>query len=92
MSTASPVNGIMSEVAPDFNFDNIVINERHMPVVPVRNMVMFPFITVPLSVTDADVLDVLNLAHKNQEAVLELTMKKDSENHSARSIYRICLI
>ncbi len=89
MSTASPVNGIMSEVAPDFNFDNVVINDRHMPVVPVRNMVMFPFITVPLSVTDADVLDVLNLAHKNQEAVLALTVKKDSETLSARSFYRI---
>ncbi len=89
MSTASPVNGIMSEVASDFNFDNIVINDRHMPVVPVRNMVMFPFITVPLSVTDAAVLDVLNLAHKNQEAVLALTVKKNTETLSARSFYRI---
>ena len=69
MNTASPVNGIMSEVAPDFDFSNVRINEKNMPVIPVRNMVLFPFITVPLAVHDADTLDVLSLAQKNNEAV-----------------------
>ena len=62
MSTANPVNGLMSEVAPDFDFEKTVINDRNMPVVPVRNFVLFPFITFPLSVTDPSVLDVLDLA------------------------------
>ncbi len=92
MSSANPVNGIMSEVASDFNFENVVIHERHMPVVPVRNIVLFPFITVPLSVTDSDVLDVLNLAHKNQEAVIALTVKKDADILSARSFYRVGVV
>ncbi|MDE6548748.1 MAG: endopeptidase La, partial [Muribaculaceae bacterium] len=92
MSTANPVNGIMSEVAPDFNFGNAVVNERHMPVVPVRNIVLFPFITVPLSVTDASVLDVLDMAHKNHEAVLALTVKNDSEKLSTKDLYRVGVI
>ncbi|MDE7349547.1 MAG: endopeptidase La [Muribaculaceae bacterium] len=92
MSTVNPVNGIMSEVAPDFNFGNAVINERRMPVVPVRNIVLFPFITVPLSVTDPEILDVLSLAHKNQEAVITLTVKPDSENISTKSLYRIGVV
>lgn len=92
MSTASPVNGIMSEVAPDFNFSNAVVNERHMPVVPVRNMVLFPFITVPLSVSDSQVLDVLDLAHRNQEAVVALTVKEDEENVTAKSLYRVGVV
>lgn len=92
MSAVNPVNGIMSEVAPDFNFSNAVINERRMPVVPVRNIVLFPFITVPLSVTDAEVLDILSLAHKNQEAVLALTVKPDTESITAKSLYRIGVI
>ena len=92
MSAVNPVNGIMSEVAPDFNFSNAVINDRHMPVVPVRNIVLFPFITVPLSVTDPEVLDVLSLAHKNQEAVIALTVKPDAEGIEARNLYRIGVI
>lgn len=92
MSAVNPVNGIMSEVAPDFNFDNAVINDRHMPVVPVRNIVLFPFITVPLSVTDSDVLDVLNLAHKNHEAVLALTVKDAMETPVSKNLYRIGVV
>lgn len=95
MSTTNPVNGIMSEVAPDFQFENIVINERSMPVLPVRHIVLFPFITVPLSVTDSAVLDVLDLAQKNQEAVLALTVKNDVENLAAKDLYRtgvVCVV
>lgn len=92
MSTANPVNGIMSEVAPDFNFGNTVINERRMPVVPIRNIVLFPFITVPLSVRDSSVLDVLDLAQKNQEAILALTVKNDVETLSSKDLYRIGVV
>ncbi|MDE5996586.1 MAG: endopeptidase La, partial [Muribaculaceae bacterium] len=92
MSTANPVNGIMSEVAPDFNFDNTIINERHIPVVPVRNIVLFPFITVPLSVTDHTVLDVLDMAQKNHEAVLALTVKNNVEKLTTKDLYRIGVV
>ena len=92
MSAVNPVNGIMSEVAPDFNFGNTVINNRRMPVVPVRNIVLFPFITVPLSVTDPEVLDVLSLAHKNQEAVIALTVKQDVESITTKDLYRIGVV
>ncbi len=92
MSAVNPVNGIMSEVAPDFNFGNAKIDERRMPVVPVRNMVFFPFITVPLSVTQSDILDVLSIAHKNQEAVVALTVKEGSEKVSSKNLYRIGVV
>ncbi len=92
MSTVNPVNGIMAEVAPDFDFSNIVINERRMPVVPVRNIVLFPFITVPLSVTDSAVLDVLDMAQKNHEAVLTLTVKNDAEQLSSKDLYRVGVV
>ena len=92
MSAATPINGIMSEVAPDFNFGNAVINDRRMPVVPVRNIVLFPFITVPLSVTDTEVLDILSLAHKNQEAVIALTVKPDTDVITAKDLYRVGVI
>lgn len=92
MSAVNPVNGIMSEVAPDFNFGNAKIDERRMPVIPVRNMVMFPFITVPLSVTQSDILDVLSLAQKNQEAVVTLTVKEGTEKISSKELYRIGVV
>ncbi len=92
MSAVNPVNGIMSEVAPDFNFGNAVINQNNMPVVPVRNLVLFPFITVPLSVIDPDVLDTLNLAHKNQEAVIALTVKPETEVVTTEDLYKIGVI
>lgn len=92
MNTASPVNGIMSEVAPDFDFSNVRINEKSMPVVPVRNMVLFPFITVPLAVHDADTLDVLSLAQKNNEAVVTLTVKEHTEKITRKDLYRVGVV
>lgn len=92
MSRVNPVNGIMSEVTSDFNFGQTVINERSMPVVPVRNIVLFPFITVPLSVSDPETLDVLDLAHKNQEAVIVLTVKEDAESITTDDLYKVGVI
>ena len=92
MSAASPINGIMSEVAPDFNFNGTKIDERHIQVIPIRNMVMYPFITVPLSVTESDTLDMLDRAYRNQEAVLALTLKNDSEHLTAKDFYRMGVV
>ncbi len=92
MNTASPVNGIMSEVAPDFDFSHVRINEKNMPVVPVRNMVLFPFITVPLAVHDSDTLDVLSLAQKNNEAVVALTVKEHTEKITRKDLFRIGVV
>ncbi|MCM1491294.1 MAG: endopeptidase La [Muribaculum sp.] len=92
MNAVSPINGIMSEVDPDFNFNNCNFNERHILVIPVRSLVMFPFITVPLSVTDSDTLDSLDRAYKNQEAVIAVTVKSDSENIMPKDLYRMGVI
>lgn len=92
MSRVNPVNGIMSEVAPDFNFGNTVINEQDMPVVTVRNIVLFPFITVPLSVSEPEILDILSLAHKNQEAVIALTVKEEAEAITEKDLFRVGVI
>lgn len=92
MSSINPVNGIMSEVTPDFNFGEAKIDDRHIPVVPVRHMVLYPFITVPLSVSDAATLDVLNLACSNHEAVLAVTVKDDTEEISSKNLYRVGVV
>lgn len=92
MRTQAPVNGIMSEVSPDMDFNDVKINDRQMPVVPVRDIVLFPFITVPLSVTDSEVLDVLNLANRNHEAVIALTVKDNEDKLSSKSLYRIGVV
>ncbi|MDE7096149.1 MAG: hypothetical protein K2O47_01490, partial [Muribaculaceae bacterium] len=87
MGSESPVNGIISEVAPDFNFSNVRIDERRMPVIPVRNMVLFPFITVPMAVNDSDTLDVLELAHRNNQAVLALSVKENPDKITGKDLY-----
>lgn len=92
MSATNPVNGIMAEVASDFNFSGTKINDRMMPVVPVRGMVFFPFITVPLSVTEPSILDTLELAHRNNEAVLALTVKDNVEDITSKDLYRVGVI
>lgn len=89
MSTAVPVNGIMSEVTPDFNFDDTHIDEKHIPVLPVRDMVMFPFITVPLAVRDSETLSILEQAFRNNEAVLALTVANDLESVTVKDLYRV---
>ncbi len=92
MGSESPVNGIISEVAPDFNFSNVRIDERRMPVIPVRNMVLFPFITVPMAVNDSDTLDVLELAHRNNQAVLALSVKENPDKITGKDLYRIGVV
>lgn len=92
MNAASPINGIMSEVASDFNFNTCKIDDRHMQVIPVRNLVLFPFITVPLSVTDSETLDCLDRAYKNQEAVIAITVRSDSDNITPRDLYRVGVV
>lgn len=95
MNAASPINGIMSEVDSDFKFENCTINERHIQVIPVRNLVLFPFITVPLSVTDSETLDSLDRAYKNQEAVLAITVKNETEKITPKDLYRmgvVCMV
>lgn len=92
MSTAVPVNGIMSEVTPDFNFNDSHIDEHRIPVLPVRDMVMYPFITVPLSVRDIATLSVLEQAYQNNEAVLALTVSSDLENVSTQDLYKVGVV
>ena len=88
-----PVNGIMSEVAPDFNFNNCTIDEEHMQVIPVRNLVMFPFLTVPMAVPDEETLISLDRALKNQEAVIAITVKdSESEVIAPKDLYRVGVI
>lgn len=89
MSTAVPVNGIMSEVTPDYNFNDTHIDEKHIPVLPVRDIVMFPFITVPLAVRDTETLSILEQAFQTNEAVLALTVASDLESVTANDLYRV---
>lgn len=92
MNTINPVNGIMQEVSSDFDFGDCRINERHMPVIPVRNLVFYPFITVPMAVQDSETLDSLDQAMKNHEAVVAITVKTDCEKVTNKDLYRIGVV
>ncbi len=92
MNTINPVNGIMQEVSSDFDFGDCSINERHMPVIPVRNLVFYPFITVPMAVQDSETLDSLDHALKNHEAVVAITVKTDCDMVTNKDLYRIGVV
>lgn len=92
MSTVNPVNGIMSEVSSDLDFSDIKLNERRTPVIPVRDLVVFPFITIPLTVNDSETLDRLSMAHSNNEAVLVVTVKDRAEKITGKSLYRVGVV
>ncbi len=87
-----PVNGIMSEVASDFNFSNCKIDDHNMQVIPIRDMVMYPFITVPMAVPDPETLISLERACNNQEAVVAITVKSDCDKVSPRDLYRMGVV
>lgn len=92
INAVNPVNGIMSEVASDFNFAQFDVDDRHMQVIPVRNFVLFPFITVPMQITDADTLDSITQAYLNQKAVIALSMKNDHEKANVNDLYRVGVV
>lgn len=92
MSSIHPGDGVMAEVSADFDFSNVNINDRRMPVVPVRDIVIFPFLTVNINVSNASVLDTLDRAHENNEAVLALTVKNDADTITSKDLYRIGVV
>lgn len=92
MSSIPSGNGLMAEVSADFDFSNVNINDRRMPVVPVRDIVIFPFLTVNINVSNASVLDTLDRAHENNEAVLALTVKNDTDTITSKDLYRIGVV
>lgn len=92
MSTANPVNGIMSEVSSDIDFSDVKLNDRRIAVIPMRDLVVFPFITIPFSVTDSNTLDKLSNAHDNNEAVLVLTVKNNNQEISSKDLYRVGVV
>lgn len=92
MNTSGPVNGLITEVTSDFDFNNISFDNHRVPVIPMRNMVIFPFITVPISVTDSKVLDVLSRAGSNNQAVLCVTMRNNNESARPEDLYNIGVV
>lgn len=92
MSNVNPVNGIMSEVASDTDFSDIKFNERRIAVIPVHDLVAFPYITIPLTVTDSKILDNLSKAHNNNEAVLMLTVKNNTQNITSKDLFRVGVV
>lgn len=92
INAVNPINGIMSEVAPDFNFEQFEIDDRHMQVIPVRNFVIFPFITVPMQITDSDTLDSISQSYINHKAVIAISMKNDHEKANISDLYRVGVV
>lgn len=92
INAVNPINGIMSEVAPDFNFEQFEIDDRHMQVIPVRNFVLFPFITVPMQITDSDTLDSISQSYINHRAVIAISMKNDHEKANVNDLYRVGVV
>lgn len=92
INAVNPINGIMSEVAPDFNFEQFEIDDRHMQVIPVRNFVLFPFITVPMQITDSDTLDSISQSYINHKAVIAISMKNDHEKANVNDLYRVGVV
>lgn len=92
MSNVNPVNGIMSEVSSEIDLSDIKLNTRRIVVIPVHDLVAFPFITIPLTVTDSKILDKLSRAHNNNEAVLMLTVKNNNQEITSKDLFRIGVV
>lgn len=84
------LNGIVSEVGPDFKFDEFRFSDSRVPVVPLRELVPFPCLVVPLPVGRPASLQILEHAMHNKEAVLFVCQKDASvEMPKPDDIYRV---
>lgn len=92
MNSASYLNGLITEVSPDFNFNVYSIDAKDMPVVPLRDTVVFPFLNIPITVRDSDVLDILDRAQRSGEAVLAVGVRDDAENVRSEDLYRVGVV
>nr|MDE6341409.1 endopeptidase La [Muribaculaceae bacterium] len=92
MNTDRPVNGFITEVTSDFDFSDVNFDEHKVPVIPLRDMVIFPFITMPMPVTDSKVLDILSHANSNRQAVMCVAVRNNAEVIRPEDLYDIGVV
>ncbi len=82
-SQDTPVlGGMVSDVKEDFKFEEFDFNDKSMPVLPLRGLVPFPFLFIPLPVKDDETFRILSEAQEKKQALF-LAVTKDRETEEA---------
>lgn len=95
MNAAYPSNGLVTEVTPDFDFSQYNIDENDIPVLPLSDMVAFPFLNIAVTIEDSDVLDLVERAFNNREALLLVGVKRKAETYLPEDLYNygvVCIV
>jgi len=75
---------------PEDGFDDDLNVPEVLPILPLRNTVLFPGIIFPISVGRQKSLTLIKEAYENKTLIGTLTQKNpDDENPTAKSLYRI---
>lgn len=85
-----PLNGLVSEVGPDFSFSEFDIKQTSVPVMPLRLLTPFPFMSIPIPVDRENSIKILQDAAKNKSGVMLVSQKDPSmEEPGPDDIYRV---
>ena len=67
--------------------------DKEVPVLPMRNMVMFPHVVMPITIGRASSLKVVNMAfRKKQPIVLVCQLKADTEEPGYQDLYHVGVV
>ncbi len=79
---------IFTEIELDNNFDNIEIDEKNIPILALRNMVMFPTVALPVSVGRDKSLRLIKEAYKKKKLIGVVTqINEELEDPDFKDLY-----
>ncbi|MGL5636745.1 MAG: LON peptidase substrate-binding domain-containing protein, partial [Bacteroidales bacterium] len=79
---------IFTEIELDSNFDNIEIDEKNIPILALRNMVMFPTVALPVSVGRDKSLRLIKEAYKKKKLIGVVTqINEELEDPDFKDLY-----
>lgn len=85
--------GMCTEIKEDFKFEDFTVDFDSMVVLPMRDLVPFPFLSVPIPVTDDRNAEILKDAYSRKRAVLVVARKNNNtEIPGPDDIYKVGIV
>ena len=84
---------MMAEIEVDANEKLPVDFEQEIPILPLRNMVMFPMIVMPVTIGRSSTLKLVNAAYKKQLPIVAMCqVQGDVDDPGYRDLYRVGVV
>lgn len=86
------LSGMVSDVKEDFNFDDYKFSDKSMAVIPLRDLVPFPFLFIPVPLRDEESYKIYKEFQEKKQAVFLGIPKDDKVEVDAEDLEDIGIV